>query len=350
MRQRIKTDSKAWSSPNPTAPVIVSRVPIFAPILRVSHNSSDRGGRFETPWGWVELSGPVLTQEHRTILDMAMAMAVKKQVFLETGGMGIWFDAWEVKKAIGPKHSGGEGHKRFIERIREMRRAELRVHSNRTGRTRESGIIDSHTYDENHPDPPGREGIKTTWRGHCLYEINLSSNFMQFFKEDLRVHYDPLVSEIAKIPDGTIRAIILFLITHKNTCRFKIRQVLEIIGALSEGQSDRMNREVMAKPKKFKTDLEKFGIFVEEETLRYERHPKVFFTNPPQVSTGAVINAEPAPEAIYSEMAMEDAPEDEWKPESPENSNPEARIPGSGSQNPRKTPITIEPLKAIELL
>ncbi|MHB1758353.1 MAG: hypothetical protein ACYCT9_12755 [Leptospirillum sp.] len=318
MRHRIKTDPKTWSSPGPTAPVIESRVPIFAPILRVSHNSPARGGRFETPWGWVELSGPVLTQEHRTILDMAMAMAVKKQVFRETGGMGIWFDAWEVKKALGPKYSGGEGHKRFIERIREMRRAELRVHSNRTGRTRESGIIDSHTYDENHPDPPEREGIKTTWRGHCLYEINLSANFFQFFKEDLRVHYKPLVPEIAKIPDGLIRAIVLFFLTHERTCRFSIRQVMEIVGAITEGMAKSSISEIMSKPGKFKAELETFGIFVEEETLRYERHPKVFFTNPPEVSARAVINAEEGQEANHLESALEAAPEDIVRPESPE--------------------------------
>ena len=318
-KRETSSRRRSWSSPNPTAPVIESRVPIFAPILRVAHNSPARSGRFETPWGWVELSGPVLTQEHRTILDMALAMAVKKQVFRETGTMGIWFDAWEVKNALGPKYSGGEGHRRFIERIREMRRAELRVHSNRTGRTRESGIIDSHTYDENHPDPPGREGIKTTWRGHCLYEINLSANFMQFFKEDLRVHYDPLVPEIAKIPDGTIRAIILFFLTHERTFRFTIRQVLEIVGAFPPGLDKGNISRAMAKPEKFKAELETFRIFLEGETLRYERHPKVFFTNPPQSSTGAVIDAEQGPELSSLGTALEAAPEDIVAPESPEN-------------------------------
>ncbi|MEC4683068.1 MAG: hypothetical protein VST70_05250 [Nitrospirota bacterium] len=289
-----------WSSPNPTASVIESRVPVFAPILRGSHNSLPRMGRYKTQWGWVELKGPILTQEHRAILDMAMAMAVKKQVFRETGGMAVWFDAWKVKKALGPKYSGGEGHKRFIERIREMRRAELRVHSNMTGRTRESGIIDMHTYDESHPDNPERQGIKTTWRGHCLYEIRLSPNFMQFFKDELRVHYDPLVPEIVRIQDGTIRAIILFFLTHKKNCHYGIRKVMKIVGAISEGQSgDRMNREVMAKPKKFKAELGNFGIFVEGEILRYERHPKVLFTNPP--------------------TTLEGASEEERNPESPEN-------------------------------
>ena len=318
---RYKTDPKTWSSPDPTAPVIESRVPIFAPILRTSHNSHPRTGRYETPWGWVELEGPVLTQEHRAILDMVMAKAVEKKVFRETGGMGIWFDAWEVKKALGPKYSGGEGHKRFIERIREMRRAELRVHSNRTGRTRESGIIDMHTYDENHPDNPERQGIKTTWRGHCLYEIQLSPNFMQFFKEDLRIHYDPLVPEIVAIPDGTIRAIILFFLTHSQNCRFSIRQVMEIIGAITEKTDKADISRAMAKPEKFKEELENFGIFVEGEMLRYERHPKVFFTNPPphpKTSTGAVIDAERVPETVLEEMALEATPGVIVEPESPE--------------------------------
>ncbi len=323
-RQKTSSRRRSWSSPNPTAPVIESRVPVFAPILRVSHNSLSRIGRYETPWGWVELEGPILTQEHRAILDMVMAMAVKKQVFQETGGMAVWFDAWVVKKALGPKYSGGEGHRRFIDRIREMRRAELRVHSNKTGKTRESGIIDMHTYDENHPDNPERQGIKTTWRGHCLYEIRLSPNFMQFFKEELRVHYDPLVPEIVAIPDGTIRAIILFFLTHddktpKEKCRYRIRKVMEIIGAVEEGMTKGTISKIMAKPEKFKTELGNFGIYVEGETLRYERHPKVFFSNPPlPSSTGAVICAEQGLEPTLPKQALEGAPGAMVSPESPE--------------------------------
>ena len=317
-KQKTSSRRRSWSSPNPTAPAIESRVPIFAPILRVSHNSLPRTGRYETPWGWVELEGPVLTQEHRAILDLAMAMAVKKQVFRETGGMAVWFDAWEVKKAL--RYEGGSGHKRFLERIREMRRAELRVHSNRTGKTRESGFVSDHTYDESHPDNPKRQGIKTTWRGHCLYEIRLSPNFMQFFKEELRVHYDPLVPEIVQIPDGTIRAIILFFLTHEKRCHYPVRKVMEIIGAIT-GKTDKADiSRVMSKPEKFRAELENFGIFVEGETLRYERHPKVFFTNPPSlpVSTGAVIDAEQGPEATSHGTALEAATGAMVEPEAPE--------------------------------
>ena len=299
MPQHIKTDPRKWSSPNPTAPCIESRVPIFAPILRVSHNSQVRSGRFETPWGWVELSGPILTQEHRTILDMAIAMAVEKRVFRETGAMSVWFDTYQVKKALGQKYSGGEGHKRFLQRMEEMRMAKLTVHSKRTGRTRVSGILDgySYTFDENNP-AQFEGGIKTarSRQGDCLHEIRVSPNFMQFFKEDLRVHYHPLVQEIAKIRDGTIRAIVLFFLTHERTCHFTIRQVMKIVGGITEGMGKSTVSEIMAKPEKFKAELGNFGIFIEGETLRYERHPKVFFTNPPGARSGAVVDAQQGPE------------------------------------------------------
>ncbi len=318
----------AWSSPNPTAAAIESRVPIFTPILRVSHNSHSRTGRYETPWGWVELGGPILTMKHWAILKMAVKMAVEKQVFKETGGMAVLFDAWEVKKALGEEYlNGGKGHKQFIQKIREIYRAELRVHNNRTGRTRESRIIDSHTYDENHPDNPKRAGVlqmkSAPSRGHCLYEIRLSPTYMQFFREDLRVHYDPLIPEIVAIPDGTIQAIILFFLTHKEKGQYPIRKVMEIIGAIT-GKTDKADiSRAMSKPEKFRAELEKFGIFVEGKMLRYERHPKVFFTNPPvpipfPTSTGAVIDTERGQEPTSQETALEATPEAMVEPNPPE--------------------------------
>lgn len=327
MQQHIKTDPKTWSSLDPTAPVIFSRIPIFAPILRVAHNAPSRKGRWETPWGWCEIEGPTLTQNHRAILDMSKASESSSKIW-EDGSMSIWFDAYEVKKSLGYRQDGRD-HRRFLQRIEEMRIAKLTVFNKHNGRVRESGIISEKEYDKDKaysPDPRRkwmieedatadvsshdpervrrREKIKQDMEnGNGLYEIKLSSNFMKFFKEDLRVYYNPLVPEIVKIQDGTIRAIILFLITHRNTCRFTIRQVLEIVGGTPNNKGD-LSR-ALKKPEKFKAELEKFGIFVEEETLRYERHPKVFFTNPPEGSTGAVIDAESAPVMLSATLALE---------------------------------------------
>ena len=98
---------------------------------------------------------------------------------------------------------------------------------------------------------------------------------------------------------------------------------MEIIGAIT-GKTDKADiSRVMSKPEKFRVELEKFGIFVERQMLRYERHPKVFFTNPPAplpfpASTGAVIDVEQGQEPIPSETAMEATPEAMIEPDPPE--------------------------------
>ena len=324
--KRHTTDRASWSSPNPTSPVIENRVPFYAPILRVSHNSRPRTGRHETRWGWVELSGPVLTMKHWAILKMSMARAVKKQVFQGTGGMAVWFDTYRVKKELGAEYSGGKGHRLFLQRMEDMRKVKLTVRNKRTGRIIVSGILDwfSYTYDEDNQDQFAG-GIKTarSRQGNCLHEIRISPNYMQFFREDLRVHYDPLVPEIVSIPDGTIQAVILFFMTHKEKCQYPVSQVMEIIGAIEEAMTKGTVSKIMAKPEKFKTELENLGIFLEGKMLRYERHPKVFFTNPPAplpfpASTGAVINAEQGPEATPIGTALEATPEAIVSPRSPE--------------------------------
>lgn len=333
------TDRATWSSPNPTAPVIESRVPVFAPILRVSHTSRPRTGRYETCWGWVELSGPVLTQEHRAILLLAKTKNINFTVWND-GSMSLWFDAWEVKKALGQKYSGGEGHKRFLQKIEEMRKVKLTVHNAHTRKTRTSGILSECQYSDT-PKEGGvhknrewmlsypnssknakektKEQINAMLKGSCLTEIKISANYMQFFKEDLRVHFDPLVPDIVAIQDGRIRAIILFFLTHKKDCPYSIRRVMEIIGAIKEGMTKGTVSKIMAKPEKFKAELGKFGIFVEGKMLRYVRHPKVFFTNPPPLpaSTGAMIDAEQGPEPTSIGTALEATPEATVSPESP---------------------------------
>lgn len=94
---------------------------------------------------------------------------------------------------------------------------------------------------------------------------------------------------------------------------------MSIIGAIRDGMGKSTVSEILAKPEKFKAELGNFGIFVEGGSLRYERHPKVFFSNPLGARTGAVIDTEQAPEPSFLESALEDAPEAIVRPESPEN-------------------------------
>ena len=88
MSQRIKADPKTWSSPTPTEPVVISRVPIYAPVSRLAPNGnrSESGRRSETSWGWVEMSGPVLTWEHRRILLLSKTRAKAEKRWEDGGG------------------------------------------------------------------------------------------------------------------------------------------------------------------------------------------------------------------------------------------------------------------------
>ena len=322
MPQRIKTDPKTWSSPTPTEPVIISRLPVYAPVSRLAPNGnrSGAGRRSETSWGWVEISGPVLTWEHRRILLLSKTRA-KAEKRWEDGSLSLWIDAYEVKKELG-YDNGGRDHRRFLQRLRDLKATALVVKNYKTGSVTESSVLWSFSYDREKTDTPAKPGIFTKTRRPkkeekgvaepevfsfpSLFEIRISKEYMSFFEDDLRIHHHPdLIRDLVQIRDGTIAAIVEFFLTHERTCRFTIRQAMEIIGAITPGMAKSTVSEIMAKPEKFKTELETFGIFVEGETLRYIRQTKVFFTNPPPgASTGAVIDADQDPEQTPLETAQ----------------------------------------------
>lgn len=338
MPQRIKIDPKTWSSPTPTEPVIISRVPVFAPVTRppTTGKRSAPGERMETSWGWVEMSGPVLTWEHRRILLLSKVKAKEERLW-EDGSLSLWIDAYEVKKELGYAN-GGSGHKRFMQRLRDMKNANLKIYNNKTKQMTESSVLWSFSYDREKTDTPGKPGIFTKTRrpkkekkiaapevfsGPALFEIRISKEYMSLFGDDLRIHHTPdLIRDLVQIGDGMIASVGSFFLAHKEKCRYKIRRVMEVIGAIKEGMTKGTVSKIMAKPEKFKEELEKFGICVDGECLVYERNRRVFFTNPPPLhtgtSTGVVIDAEQGPEPTSLGTALETTPEATVSPEAPE--------------------------------
>ena len=122
-----------------------------------------------------------------------------------------------------------------------------------------------------------------------------------------------------------IASVVSFFLAHKEGCRYEIRRVMEVIGAIEEGMTKGTVSKIMAKPEKFKSELEHFGICVDGECLVYDRNKRVFFTKPPpppKTSTGAVIDAEPASEPTSHGTALEAAPEATVSPEAPEKPLP----------------------------
>lgn len=210
---------------------------------------------------------------------------------------------------------------------------------NMTGRGRKRDVLRSFSYDREQTDTPAKPGIFTKTRrpkkekgvaepevfsGPSLFEIRISKEYMSLFGDDLRIHHAPdLIRDLVQIGDGMIASVVSFFLAHKEKCRYKIRRVLESIGAIEEGMTKGTVSKIMAKPEKFKAEIENFGICVDGECLVYERNKRIFFTNPPppppKTSPGAVIDAEHGPEPASHRTALEATPEAMVSPEPPEN-------------------------------
>ena len=269
------------------------------------------------------MSGPVLTWEHRRILLLSKTRAKAERLW-EDGSLSLWIDAYEVKKELG-YDNGGEDHRRFMQRLRDMKNAAMVVKNYKTGRTVESSVLWSFSYDREKTDTPEKPGIFTKTRrpkkekkvaepevlsSPSLFEIRISKEYMSLFGDDLRIHHAPdLIRDLVQIEDGMIASVISFFLAHKEKCRYKIRRVLESIGTITEKTDKADVSRAMSKPKKFKSELGNFGICVDGECLVYERNKRVFFTNPPPPHTGTstdeVIDAEQGPEPTSLGTALE---------------------------------------------
>ena len=288
------SDRSTWSSPNPAEPVIVSRVGVYAPVSRLSSRgsrSNQTKRSWETKWGRIELSGPILTREHRRIILLSKFRAKETRVW-EDGSLSLWIDAYEVKKELGYAN-GGEEHRRFMQRLRDMKAANLKIHDYRTKRTTESSVIWSFSYDREKPDESANPRVFVTDKGAVLFEIRLSKEYMDLFAFDLRVHFDPLIPDLIRLKDGIIESIVLFFLTQ-NTCQYRILDVLTTIQAILPGMSKGTVSDLLRKVKNNK-DLERFQITVDEDSLVYVKYPKLIFTNPPGLPAGT--NSEKIPDS-----------------------------------------------------
>ncbi|MHB8544951.1 MAG: hypothetical protein ACYC9S_13255, partial [Leptospirales bacterium] len=210
----------------------------------------------------------------------------------------------KVKKELG-YDNGGEDHRRFMQRLRDMKTANLVMFNQRTGKLTESSVLWSFSYDPEKGDRPVKPGVFTTSKRTALFEIRISKEYMELFADDLRIHCDPLIPDLIQIKDGMIASIVLFFLTMKDACRYKIRDVLTIIQGILPGMHKGTISRVI---KKVKTDknLEPFGITVEGDCLAYERNRKVFFSNPPKMRTAAISvkNSEQEPSLMESSTGM----------------------------------------------
>ncbi len=254
-----------------TTSITELRVPIFAPVQKLSGNSvtaqefKKNGGirTIETSWGKVEIRGrKLLTQVHRDLLDCIYTHAshVKPQA---NGEVIVLFSQTKILK----EYSGDEKSKSvekqtkwLREKIKEIRDITVN-YVNGKGDSFDFNLISHLDYMDEYKS----------------YSITLDNRYLKFYERELSINYKKELPQLLKIDSALIKAILRWFFTHKNESTYKLLTVLEALGfpvdspkTLQVAKRDIKNRV---------EELQSFGIDYnpKEEIFFYRGNPNVGF-------------------------------------------------------------------------
>jgi len=232
------TNMKQQTLNLPYAPVIVSRVPVFA----ATHSSPFNWER-ATAWGKVRVSGK-LDQSHRDVLDAIMASVQKTKVSEDTGAMLLLVDLYDVRKKLGAKSTNNE----FItDKIKDMMSCIVEIFdentridkTNRTA-THMAGII-SDLKESNVKVPANsRTGSAFGNDERSLWIIVLSGAWMRLMEEGLVYQYAEHLQTIRAMRRDVSKAVTRFMLSHQEGAKFSLDAIFE---SISTGASNATVRQ-----------------------------------------------------------------------------------------------------------
>lgn len=254
------------------APVITSRLPIFAPSLKrvdVTYWESS------TAWGKVTVNGK-LTQIHRGIIDAIFAFAIDSRQ-LSTGALELLVDPYKITKA-----TGSDRHRFWIiGKLRDMQQASVTIEAKGL---LHGGAIVAEWREANRKVPlPG--GVLNGERP--LLAVTITAVWMRIYNWSVAVRYRNLMPAIEALHSGAGRALARFCITH-NQVSLPLQEALSIIRAIRPNMTDRAIRKVRAEVRADSEGLTTLGIKILNEMVIYHKHPEVSFS-----SVKSQQNAEP---------------------------------------------------------
>lgn len=237
------------------------RVPIFSPLIKVSHNSiiatnfrKNRNIRtVSTSWGESTTRGRVLLgQLHRDLLDCIYLNATRYDK-TEHGSMRIYFCQRQVLISyFGTEASGKNNHKWLRIKLEEIRDTAI-AFKNTQGDSFDFNII-------KHLDFHAKRG---------MFCIELDERYVQFYAQDLSVNYQKLLPSILSIKNSVIKTIVRFLLSHSNI-KISLEKTLLTIGYPFDDIS-KVNQRVLKKEL-----LEYKELLKKEFTIIYDDDFKMF--------------------------------------------------------------------------
>jgi hypothetical protein len=246
------------------------RVPIFAPIQKISGNSitakkfKENGNKrhIKTSWGEVELRGrTILTQVHKDILDCVFS----NNNAIVKGGDGlltIYFSQYKVLQAyMAYEESNMVRQLKWLrDKLEEIRDTTIKYKNNK-GQSFDFNVIRNIDYDEEYKS----------------YGIKLDERYLRFFESELSINYQKELPRLLQVDDALFRALIRWFFTHKDESKYKLLTVLEALAFPIDSP-----KELQRARKKFRDNFEilkTFGIDYDpsQETFYYRGNQNVGF-------------------------------------------------------------------------
>ncbi|MBD3807480.1 MAG: hypothetical protein IE909_09585 [Campylobacterales bacterium] len=253
-----------------TASITELRVPIFAPVQKLSGNSTTskefkkNGGIriIKTGWGKVEIRGRILlTQVHRDLLDCIYTHAtdIKRS---DTGEVTILFSQSKILREYKSSKSDSWDNQTvwLRKKIKEIRDVTINYENNK-GDAFDFNLISNLDYSEEHNS----------------YLITLDKRYIKFYEKELSINYRQELPKLLKVESAIIKAIIRWFFTHKDESKYYLSTILEALGFPIDSPK---TLQTTKKDLKENTGVfESFGIEYDpkEEIFFYRGNPNVGF-------------------------------------------------------------------------
>lgn len=243
------------------------RTGIWAPIEKFSHNSlilknfveNKRKRSIETSWGKVTVSGNILTQAHRDLIDCILAVSTKTKE-IEGGGIAVYFKRADALKKYG--NSSAKNYKWLDEKLNEIQTSSIEL-QNKEGKYR-FNILQVTAYSEKEES----------------YGIIFTAEYRNYIEGKLTIGYLAELDKLLTVNSALLKAIIRFFWTHKDASRMSIEDadngkpgLLTTVGYPSD--SAQMIRAAKREIESQLDILEQFGIFSAEEEIIDGKRRKV---------------------------------------------------------------------------
>ncbi|RDU66483.1 hypothetical protein [Helicobacter equorum] len=252
---------------NPT--ITECRLPIFAPVAKLSENSNvvqefkkKKGIRtIDTSWGKAYIRGRViLTQTHRDLLDCILLASKHASYSDIDGSVQLFFSARDALRIYGKTENNGQW---LIELMEEIRDTVIKLKKNRL--QIDFNIIRRIVY----------------FNDETSFYIEFDPTYVTFYQTEMIIQYKAVMPIVLQINNGILKAIVRFLISHKEI-KISLSKILEGIGYKIEDSAQKKYTRLLAHIEENKELLSKLGISFNKvnKYFSYKQIDNIFISNP----------------------------------------------------------------------